>query len=200
MRLLTVFLVLAVALLPLTAAAEDDIVHVRMETSLGDIYLGLNRSKAPVTVENFLAYAESGYYIRLIFHRVVPGRLIQGGGYNRSLYQRPKRDPIINEADNGLEHRRGTIAMARNQDPHSALSQFFINVKDNPELNHQSKDFHFNWGYAVFGEVVHGMDVVDAINAVPTEGRGDFDAEVPVEHVYINSVTVVSAEDGPVAE
>ncbi|WP_306251148.1 peptidylprolyl isomerase [Parvularcula sp. IMCC14364] len=197
MRIIALCLACLMLVLPASAQAEDELVHVKMETSEGDIYLALNRTKAPVTVENFLAYAESGYYIRLIFHRVVPGRLIQGGGYNRSLYQRGKRDPITNEADNGLKNLRGTIAMARNDDPDSAQSQFFINTKDNPELDHQGKEYAFDWGYAVFGEVVYGMDVVDTISFVPTEGRGDFAGEVPVEPVYINMVREIDESDIP---
>ena len=197
MRFLTLCVSLVILFLPVQAMAEDELVHVKMETSKGDIYLVLNKTKAPVTVENFLSYAESGYYIRLIFHRVVPGRLIQGGGYNRSLYEREKRDPIINEADNGLKNARGTIAMARNSDPNSAQSQFFINTKDNPELNHQGSEYDYQWGYAVFGEVTHGMDVVDAISMVPTEGRGDFEAEVPIENIFINMVRVIDVTDVP---
>ncbi len=181
------------------AHAEDEKKYVLMATSMGDIYVALNETKAPVTVENFLTYARSGYYNRMIFHRVVPNRLIQGGGFNRSMYERVKRDSIINEADNGLKNLRGTMAMARNDDPDSAVSQFFINTKDNPELDHQGKEYKFEWGYAVFGEVVYGMDVVDAISFVPTEGREPFKAEVPVENVFINSITEIDQSDIPVS-
>ena len=178
-----------------SAIAEDELAYVKMATSKGDIYLALNKTKAPITVENFLTYAKTGYYNRMIFHRVVPDRLIQGGGYNRSLYERVQRDPIINEATNGLKNLRGTIAMARNEDPDSAVSQFFINTKHNVELDHQGTEYKFEWGYAVFGEVVSGMDVVDEISMVPTEGRGAFEAEVPVENIFINTVTEISADE-----
>ncbi len=200
MRTFFVTLVLAVFASPGSVRAEDDFIYIRMETSMGDIYLALNETKAPATVDNFLTYARSGYYDRMIFHRVAPGRLVQGGGYNRSLYEREKRDPIVNEADNGLKNLRGAIAMARNDEPDSAQSQFYINTKDNPELDHQGKEYKLEWGYAVFGTVVAGMQVVDAISAVPTEGRKQFEADVPVEHIYISALNQISVEEVPATE
>ena len=196
-----ILLLLAFACLFFTpATADDELVQVQLETSLGTVDLVLNKSKAPGTVENFLAYAEEGYYNRLIFHRVVPGRLIQGGGYTKRLYERARRDPIQNEADNGLKNLRGTIAMARNQDPHSAQSQFYINIKDNEELDHQGKELRLQWGYAVFGEVTSGLDVVEAIAAVPSAPQGQFDRHVPVDPVFIIDVRVVDADAVEAAE
>jgi peptidyl-prolyl cis-trans isomerase A (cyclophilin A) len=153
---------------------------VVLETSQGNIEIELDPQKAPVTVENFLAYVDAGFYDGTIFHRVIPGFMIQGGGFDPSMTQKPTRAPIKNEADNGLRNDRGTIAMARTQAKDSATAQFFINVKDNDFLNHGGRDF----GYAVFGHVVKGMDVVDKIAAVPTANRGMYQ-NVPVEPVVI---------------
>lgn len=181
-------------------AAGDDYVYVRMETSVGTVDLALNKTKAPITVENFLLYAEAGYYNRLVFHRVVPGRLIQGGGYTDRLYERERRAPIKNEADNGLPNKRGTIAMARNQDPNSAVSQFFINTIDNFELNHRGKELRAQWGYAVFGEVINGMGVVDIISMVPSSGQGQFDRNVPVTPILIKDVYIITMDALEVSE
>ena len=175
--------------------AGDDLVYVRLQTTMGDIYLALNKTKAPVTVANFLAYAESYYYDRLIFHRVVPGRLVQSGGFNKGLYRRERRDPIKNEADNGLKNLRGAIAMARQADPDSAKSEFFINTQHNEDLDHQGKEYSLDWGYAVFGEVVHGMAVVDAIAAVEV-GEGDlFDGEFPQELIFLKRVDQITKQE-----
>lgn len=182
------------------ARAEDDIAYARIKTSLGDIDLALDRGRAPVTVANFLEYAESGYYDRLIFHRVVAGRLVQGGGYTKRLHERALADPIQNEADNGLKNLRGTIAMARQDDPHSARAQFFINLKHNEELDFRDKELRANWGYAVFGKVVSGMDVVDAIGAVETGPQGQFDVHVPLEPVVIYRIDPITAEEAGQAE
>ena len=168
--------------------------RVALETSMGNILIGFYPDQSPLTVENFLAYAEGGHYDGLIFHRVVPDFMIQGGGHEADLSMRePGRQPIRNESDNGLTNARGTIAMARTGDPHSATAQFFINHTDNTFL-----DFGANpqspggWGYAVFGEVLEGMDVVDAIAAVETEtGIPGMGAVVPVEPVIIVSARVV---------
>ena len=158
-----------------------------MKTSKGDITLELDADKAPATVENFLGYVDSGFYEGTIFHRVIEGFMIQGGGFTADMDQKDTRDPVRNEADNGLKNDRGTIAMARTSDPHSATAQFFINHKNNDFLNHSSKDMR-GWGYAVFGKVTDGMDVVDAIAATPTGIKAGM-KDVPVETVTIESVT-----------
>jgi len=160
---------------------------VRLETSMGNIVIELDRQAAPVTVKNFLEYAESGFYDGTIFHRVIPGFMIQTGGFTKNLERKKTRSPIINEAKNGLSNKRGTIAMARTSDPNSATSQFFINHKDNAPLDYVAGR---NPGYAVFGKVTEGMDVVDAIAAVKTATRNGMD-DVPVESVVINSARVV---------
>jgi len=173
----------------------DDITYARIQTSMGDIDLALNRTKAPITVENFFAYATKGYYDRTIFHRVVAGRLIQGGGYSRTLIERAAMDPIQNEATNGLDNERGTIAMARYTEPHSATNQWFINLKHNEELDHEGEELMLDWGYAVFGKVVAGMEVVDAIGKVETTSQGQFDKDVPVEPVIIERVDEIEPEE-----
>jgi len=153
---------------------------VVLETSLGTIELELDAEKAPVSVENFLAYVDAGHYDGTLFHRVIPGFMIQGGGFDASMKQKATRAPIKNEADNGLINQRGTVAMARTNDVNSATSQFFINVADNGFLNHGGRDF----GYAVFAKVTSGMDVADKIAAVK---RGAQDA--PVEPVVIKKAS-----------
>ena len=148
-----------------------------LDTSLGKIVLELEPDKAPKTVDNFLTYVREGFYDGTIFHRVIPGFVIQGGGFTADMVQKKTHDPIVNEADNGLKNLRGTISMARTPDPDSASSQFFISVADNAALDHRGKNPR-DWGYAVFGRVVEGMDVVDAIVKVPTGTRGPF-SDVP---------------------
>ncbi len=170
-----------------TATEPPAAPRVALETSRGRIVLELDAAKAPQSVENFLAYVDAGHYDGTVFHRVIPGFMIQGGGFTAEMNQKPTRPPIPNEADNGLKNRRGTVAMARTNDPHSASSQFFVNTVDNKFLDHTSKDVR-GWGYAVFATVVEGMDVVDAIAAVPTARRGPFD-DVPVEPVVIQKAT-----------
>lgn len=155
---------------------------VVLTTSLGVIKIELNAEKAPISSENFLTYVDDGHYDGTIFHRVIPNFMIQGGGMLPDMSQKPTRDPIKNEADNGLENDRGTIAMARTQVTDSATSQFFINLKDNAALDHGTQGF----GYAVFGKVVEGMDIVDKIAAVPT-GRNGPHGDVPTEPVVITS-------------
>jgi cyclophilin family peptidyl-prolyl cis-trans isomerase len=164
---------------------------VALETSLGTIKIALDRDKAPVTVENFLQYVRSGHYDGTIFHRVIPNFMIQGGGFDSGMQQKPTKPPIKNEASNGLKNRRGTVAMARTNDPDSATSQFFINVKDNTMLDYGMR----NAGYAVYGEVVEGMDVVARIVAVPTTTRAPH-ADVPRMPVVIKSAREVG---GPAA-
>jgi len=160
---------------------------VKLETSMGTIVIELDRQAAPVTVKNFLGYVEAGFYDGTIFHRVIPGFMIQTGGFTKNLERKKTRNPIINEAKNGLSNKRGTIAMARTGDPNSATSQFFINHRDNTPLDYVAGR---NSGYAVFGKVTEGMDVVDAIAAVKTATRNGMD-DVPVEPVVINSAKAV---------
>ncbi len=161
---------------------EENIMVV-IKTSKGDIKVELNEKKAPVTVKNFLAYVDAGHYDGTIFHRVIDGFMIQGGGFTKDMRQKPTRAPIENEAANGLGNERGTIAMARTSDIHSATSQFFINVVNNAFLNHRDKSAQ-GYGYCVFGRVAEGMDVVDAIKSVRTAAQ-----DVPVETVEIISIT-----------
>ena len=162
-------------------------IHVRMQTSMGDIYLELYPDKAPKTVENFMRYVHAGFYDGTIFHRVIDGFMIQGGGYTPDFKRKPTLAPIKNEADNGLHNTTGTIAMARAADPHSATAQFFINVKDNDFLNFKSADRR-GWGYCVFGKVTKGMDVVHAIRKVPTGAAGPFPQDVPQKEIIIYKV------------
>lgn len=160
-----------------------------LKTNFGEIKIELNPEQAPKTCANFEQYVKDGFYDHTIFHRVIDGFMIQGGGMLADMSEKPTRDPIENEADNGLKNERGTIAMARTPDPHSATAQFFINVKDNPFLNFTDKTTN-GWGYCVFGKVVEGMDVVDAIKAVETGNHG-YHQDVPVETVTIESATIV---------
>jgi peptidyl-prolyl cis-trans isomerase B (cyclophilin B) len=160
---------------------------VTLETNHGNIVIELNAEKAPKTVKNFLSYVNNGFFDGTIFHRVIPNFMIQGGGFTQDMVQKPTEDPIKNEADNGLANDRGTIAMARTNDPHSATAQFFINHKDNAFLNHTAPT-GAGWGYCVFGKVTDGMDTVDAIAAVSTGNAGGH-ADVPVETVTINKAT-----------
>ena len=175
-------LLLSAGLLLSGALFAADNPHVVLTTSLGDIELELNAEQAPVSTQNFLGYVEAGFYNGTQFHRVIPGFMVQGGGFDADLRQKDTFKPIKNEADNGLRNDRGTIAMARTQVVDSATSQFFINLKDNDFLNHGGRDF----GYAVFGKVVRGMDVVDRIARVRTGNRG-MHQNVPVEPVLILS-------------
>lgn len=161
---------------------------VRINTNYGTITLELDADKAPVTVENFLRYAREGFYNGTIFHRVINGFMIQGGGMEPGMREKPTHAPIQNEADNGLKNEKGTIAMARTPNPHSASSQFFINVANNHFLDYRAPS-QDGWGYCVFGRVTDGMDVVDRIKGVATTSRG-FHQDVPVEDVIIESVEV----------
>ncbi|MEW6688369.1 MAG: peptidylprolyl isomerase [Pseudomonadota bacterium] len=182
--------VLSVAAAAPGAAAADP--QVDLKTSAGTIRLELYPTKAPKTVENFLRYAKDGHFNGTIFHRVIDNFMIQGGGYDRSYQQKPTRPPIQNEAKNGLKNDLGTIAMARTSAPHSASAQFFINGKNNDFLNaDRAQD---GWGYAVFGKVVSGMDVVMKILKSPTGSGGPFPTDVPREMVVIESVTLVPAK------
>ena len=168
---------------------ENKMTQVTIKTSVGDIQLELNDEKAPITVENFKAIASSGYYEGTIFHRVINGFMIQGGGLTADMNNKSSgTGPIQNEANNGLPNDRGTIAMARTMDPHSATSQFFINHKDNAFLNHTGETSQ-GWGYAVFGMVTEGMDIVDQIAEVATGSSGAYQ-DVPEEVITIESVTI----------
>ena len=159
---------------------------VHLETNQGVIVLDLNADKAPKTVANFLAYAREGFFTNTIFHRVIDGFMIQGGGFEPNMRQKPTRPPIDNEANNGLRNARGTIAMARTSDPHSATSQFFINVADNDFLNFTAPT-PTGWGYCVFGRVTEGMDVVDTIKGTATTSRNGHQ-DVPVNDIIITGV------------
>ncbi len=162
---------------------------IKLNTNFGTITLELFADKAPVTVENFTNYVKEGFYNNTIFHRVINGFMIQGGGMEPGMKEKATNAPIKNEADNGLANEAGTIAMARTNDPHSASAQFFINVSNNSFLNHRSPTPD-GWGYAVFGKVVDGMDVVDRIKTVET-GNAGFHQDVPVEDVIIETAEVV---------
>jgi len=162
---------------------------VKLHTNHGTITLELDSEKAPETVKNFLAYVTAGHYDNTLFHRVIKGFMIQGGGFEPGMVQKPTREQIKNEADNGLKNVTGTIAMARTQAPHSATAQFFINVADNDFLDFRSADTQ-GWGYCVFGRVTEGMDVVNAIRSVKT-GSSGFHQDVPVEDVVIERAEVV---------
>ena len=161
---------------------------VKLQTNFGTIVLDLDAAQAPETVENFLAYVEAGHYDNTIFHRVIKGFMIQGGGFEPGMSQKPTNAPIQNEATNGLKNDHYTVAMARTGDPHSATAQFFINAKDNAFLNHTGPSGQ-GWGYCVFGKVVEGMDIVDKIESVKTGSKG-FHQDVPVEDVVIQKAEV----------
>ncbi|MEC9408900.1 MAG: peptidylprolyl isomerase [Pseudomonadota bacterium] len=179
------FLMLALLALPVFSANAEETVHIGLNTSEGYIELALDKEKAPISVENFVTYVEEGHYDGTIFHRVIKNFMIQGGGFDASMNRKPTRAAIKNEAKNGLKNKRGSVAMARTASVDSATSQFFINVKDNTFLDHGVRDY----GYAVFGEVVKGMDVVDKITETRV-GRRD----QPAEDIIINSAVVVEKE------
>ena len=196
MRILA-FILLA---LPLAAMAETQATEANdneqtenptliLHTNHGAITIELFEDKAPKSVENFLQYARDGHYDGTLFHRVISNFMIQGGGFDTDFNQKPTREPITNEADNGLSNKRGTLAMARTNDPHSATSQFFINVTDNAFLDHKGKHSGQSWGYAVFGQVTDGMDVVDAIREVATGSHGGHQ-NVPSEPVIIERAEI----------
>ncbi|ELA08243.1 peptidyl-prolyl cis-trans isomerase B [Moraxella macacae 0408225] len=167
-----------------------DMPYVEFETTMGNIVIELDREKAPKTVENFINYVNEGHYNGTIFHRVIDGFMIQGGGMDANMNEKSTHAPIQNEANNGLKNEVGTIAMARTSDPHSATAQFFINVKDNSFLNHSSPTMQ-GWGYAVFGKVTDGMDVVNKIKGVPT-GKYGFHADVPSTPIVITNAKVIN--------
>lgn len=169
---------------------ETPSTEVKLHTTLGDVVIRLNSEKAPVTTANFLGYVQDGFYKGTIFHRVIKGFMAQGGGFTEKWDQKKTKEPIANEADNGLQNQRGTIAMARTSDPQSATAQFFINYSDNDFLNFKSKTPQ-GYGYAVFGEVVSGMDIVDKMAEVPTGRGGPMPTDVPQTPIVILDATVV---------
>ena len=182
--LMTPLLMLAAS----ASSAAQEAPRVRLETTMGNIVLALDAQQAPQTVENFLAYVNSGFYDGTIFHRVIGNFMIQGGGYTADMSRKQTRPPVKNEADNGLKNSRGSIAMARTQDPHSASAQFFINVEDNATLDHTAPNER-GWGYAVFGHVAEGMDVVDKIRAQATGVKAGF-RDVPKKTITITRAVV----------
>jgi peptidyl-prolyl cis-trans isomerase A (cyclophilin A) len=188
MNRLLVALLLAICSLSAIAAGP----RVVMQTTQGDITLELDADKAPTTVANFLEYVDSGFYDGTVFHRVIERFMIQGGGFDTDYQRKPTGEPISNEADNGLKNSRGTIAMARTSDPHSATAQFFINVSDNTFLDYPGQD---GWGYAVFGRVVDGMDAVDSIATQPTEVRSAALPNLPREPVIIEHISRIDTEE-----
>ncbi len=167
---------------------------ITLHTNFGDITIELNFDKAPLSAANFLQYCRDDFYTNTIFHRVIDGFMVQGGGFNEEMKQKEGRDPIQNEADNGLVNDIGTLAMARTNDPHSASSQFFINVGSNGFLNHSGKNSQ-GWGYAVFGKVTDGMNVVNKIKSVPTGNKGPH-GDVPVDTVSIEKITISDIYSG----
>jgi len=174
-------------------AADARHPQIDIQTNMGSIVVELDGEKAPKTVENFLAYVRDGHYNGTIFHRVIPGFMIQGGGYTAQFQQKPTRAPVKNEADNGLKNARGTLAMARTSDPHSASAQFFINTVDNDFLDYRSPTQQ-GWGYAVFGKVISGMDVVDKISKLKRGPAGPFPSDVPADTVVIEKATVMDGK------
>jgi len=182
--------VLVFALAAPALAADPGKVLVKLQTTNGDITLELDKKNAPISVENFLRYVRTGHYDGTIFHRVINGFMIQGGGYDVNMKERPTGKAIQNEADNGLKNELYTVAMARTSDPNSATDQFFINVKNNPSLNYWGKSTS-GWGYAVFGKVVDGKRVVDEIKGVATGRKGMFD-DVPLKPVVITKASIIA--------
>lgn len=187
----TASIALACFCLSIVSAQAQETQHAKIQTSMGDIVIELYPEEAPATVANFLQYARSGHYDRTLFHRVVSGFVIQGGGYSRLYTERVTRGPIPYEGDNGLKNERGTIAMARYNDPGSAEAQWFINLRDNENLDHRVTDLGTVYGFAVFGRVVAGMDVVDAIGAVETGEGGPFAKDAPKEQIFIERMDPV---------
>lgn len=199
-------LAFALALLPFAASAQEttpetapaeaatEVVanpRVALTTNLGRIVIELDPVRAPRSSENFLQYVRDGFYAGTVFHRVIDGFMVQGGGFTSDLQLKPTRAPIPNEANNGVSNLRGTVAMARTNEPHSATSQFFVNVVDNQRLDFVAEQNGL-WGYAVFGTVIEGMDVIDRIRALPTGGQGPLPRDVPTEPVVIESAELLS--------
>ncbi|MFN3629549.1 MAG: peptidylprolyl isomerase [Casimicrobiaceae bacterium] len=210
--LATVFVATSLSFASAAFAQNPAKPRVELKTSLGTVVLELDRAAAPKTVDNFLGYVKSGFYDGTVFHRVIKNFMAQGGGFDQQLKQKPTRPPVVNEAEQaekaGLKNDRGTIAMARTADPHSATAQFFINFKDNGFLNHSHAQTQippvckvpnpvagcarYGWGYAAFGRVVSGMDVVDKMADIPTGAGGPFPTDVPKTPIVIEKATIVS--------
>jgi peptidyl-prolyl cis-trans isomerase A (cyclophilin A) len=182
-----------------TAVPAADNPEVVLHTSQGDITMQLFADKSPKSVANFLRYVHEGFYAGTVFHRVIPGYLIQGGLYTKDLQPRRTHSPVQSEADNGLSNLRGTVAVARGADPNSGTAQFFINLVDDRRLDYVGNQSGLTWGYTVFAKVVKGMDVVDKIASLPTRGQGPFAADVPNPPVLIDSVNVVGEAESPAA-
>lgn len=189
MTRLTIALLIALISAAPALAREASAPLVLLETTEGNIYLEMDRVNAPKTVANFLQYVREGQYEDVIFHRVIPGFMAQGGGYTVDFEEKKTRSSIENESKNGLSNARGSIAMARTNDPHSASAQWFINLVDNPRLDGKE----YKWGYAVFGKVVRGMEIVDAIAKIPTGPGGPFQSDVPFRPVVIEKARIVEA-------
>lgn len=189
MRSIVISILASFALI--ASVQADTAPQVRLHTSMGDIVIALDAEKAPASVSNFLGYVKRGFYDGTIFHRVIDGFMIQGGGFTEGFDRKKTETPIRNEADNGLKNVRGSIAMARTSNPHSATSQFFINVADNANLDHRSPTAK-GWGYAVFGRIVNGMDVVDEIRQVRTTVKGSY-RDVPVTPIVIKQAVIEPA-------
>ena len=189
MPIVKLLVVLSLLFSSVTYAANP---QVEIRTNFGNIVFELYPDKAPKTVQNFLSYVNDGYYAGTSFHRVIPGFMVQGGGFDKGYKQKPTRPPVENEAANGLKNGIGTVAMARTSDPHSASAQFFINVADNSFLNHTAKTPQ-GYGYTVFGKVIKGMEVVNKIAQVPTGPGGPFPSDVPKTAVVIEEVKLITA-------
>jgi cyclophilin family peptidyl-prolyl cis-trans isomerase len=191
----TLLAILPIAFLATATAYAQEIVQleisgtarVRIETTMGDIVVELNADRAPLTVQSFLQNVVDGWYDGTIFHRVAPGFLIQGGGFLPDLTRKPSDTIVFNESGNGLSNRRGTIGMARSEEPHAASTEFYFNLVDNFDLDPKPT----RWGYAVFGEIVEGLDVMDRIGSVPTGAAGEFDRNVPIETIIIERITLI---------
>ena len=183
-------LLISISAIALSSASALAGTLVKLQTNMGDIVVELNDEKAPKTVANFLGYVNDGFYNGTIFHRVIDGFMIQGGGFTENLQKKGTKAPIENEANNGLKNLKGTLAMARTDAPHSATAQFFINVVNNNFLDYRSPSPR-DWGYAVFGKVVQGMDVVDKIRKIPTGPGGPFPKDVPQAPVIIENASVM---------
>ena len=182
--------ILLALLLPLPALAQAPSTlapRVRFETSVGDFVVEVDAVRAPLTAENFLRYVREGAYDGTVFHRVIANFVVQGGGYDERLAARPPRGPIPNESGNGLSNRRGTLGLAREESPHSGSSQFYVNLVDNAGLD----PLPSRWGYAVFGKVVEGLDVMDLIGGVPTGAAGEFSRDVPIEPIVIERIVLI---------
>jgi cyclophilin family peptidyl-prolyl cis-trans isomerase len=182
-------LLLSLALLPGAARAEEPTTQVRVVTSMGDFVIEVRPERAPLTAPNFLRYVKEGFYTNTLIHRVVPNFVLQGGGHDaKTMDLKPTHESIVNESGNGLQNKRGTVGLARSTAPHSGNAEFYVNLVDNPDLDPVST----RWGYAVFGRVVQGMDVIDKIGETPTGAVGPFKQDAPLKPIIIQSMTIVA--------